>query len=80
MKLTDAETFVPVVCAVCDKLSNDLLLGSDAVSRLNGMWLSDQSQMSVNVSDICDVDMNCISAENRNVNIDVVNNDYCKKT
>jgi len=25
MKLANAETFVPVVCAVCDKLSNGLL-------------------------------------------------------
>ena len=50
MKLADAETFVPVVCAVCDKLSNDLLLGTDVVDRLNQMWLSDQSQMPVNVS------------------------------
>ena len=41
MKLANADTFVPVVCAVCNKLSNDLLLGSDVVNRLNRMWLSD---------------------------------------
>jgi len=67
MKLADAETFVPVVCAVCDKLSNDLLLGSDAVDRLNRMWLSDQSQMPVNVSDVCDVDISADISENRDV-------------
>jgi len=75
MKLTDADTFVPVVCAVCDKPSNDLLLGSDVVSRLNRMWLSDQLEMPVNVSDVCDIDMNCMTAENCSVNIDVMNND-----
>jgi len=80
MKLADAETFVPVVCAVCDKLSNDLLLGSDVVDRLNKMWLSDQSQMPVNVSDVYDVDISADISENRDVNTDVMNNDVSNVT
>ena len=39
------------------------------------MWLSDQLEMPVNVSDVCDIDMNCMTAENCSVNIDVMNND-----
>ena len=39
------------------------------------MWLFDQSQMPVNVGDVCDVSMNCMSTENRNVNIGIMNND-----
>ena len=69
MKLANADTFVPVVCAVCDKLSNDLLLGTDVVDRLNRMWLSDQSQTPMNADNVCDVGMN------GNVNIEVMNND-----
>jgi len=80
MKLADAETFAPVVCAVCDKLSNDLLLGSDVVDRLNRMWLSDQSQMPGNVSDVCDVDISADISENRDVNTDVMNNDVSDVT
>lgn len=68
MKLANADTFVPVVCAVCDRLSNDLLLGTDVVDRLNRIWLSDQSQMPMNDGNVCDVGMN------GNVNIDVMNN------
>ena len=72
MKLANADTFVPVVCAVCDRLSNDLLLGTDVVDRLNRRWLSDQTLM--NADDVCDVGMN------GNVNIDVMNNDITDVT
>jgi len=37
MKLANAKTFVPVVCAVCDKLSNEFLLGADIIDKLNGV-------------------------------------------
>ena len=80
MKLADAETFVPVVCAVCDKLSNDLLLGSDVVDRLNRVWLSDQSQMPADISDVYDVDNSADISENRDVNTDVMNNDVSAVT
>ena len=43
MKLADAITFVPVVCAICDKLSSELLLGTDIVDKLNRSWMTDQS-------------------------------------
>ena len=48
MKLANAKTFVPVVCAVCDKLSNELVLGADIIDKLNRVWLIDQN---VTVSD-----------------------------
>ena len=80
MKLANADTFVPVVCAVCDKLSNDLLLGSDVVDRLNRVWLSDQSQLTMNADDVCDVGMNGMSTENGNVNTEVMNNDVTDMT
>ena len=65
MKLADADTFVPVVCAVCDRLSNDVLLGTDVIDRLNRMMMSEQ--MPVN-DDVCDVGMS------GNVNINIMNN------
>jgi len=74
MKLANGDTFVPVFCAVCDKLSNDLLLGSDVVDRLNRMWLSDQSQTPMNADNVCDVGMN------GSVNIEVMNNDITDVT
>ena len=43
IKLANAKTFVPVVCAVCDKLSNELLLGADIIDKLNRVWLNDQN-------------------------------------
>ena len=55
IKLANANTFVPVVCAVCDKLSNELLLGADIIDKLNRVWLSEQY---VAVSDI---DMTVVS-------------------
>ena len=54
MKLADADTFVPVVCAVCDRLSNDVLLGTDVIDRLNRVWLSEQTPVH---DDVCDVGM-----------------------
>ena len=35
IKVANTNTFVPVVCAVCDKLSNELLLGADIIDKLN---------------------------------------------
>ena len=71
MKLADADTFVPVVCAVCDRLSNDVLLGTDVIDRLNRMWWSEQ--MPVN-DDVCDVGMS------GGVNIDVMNSNVTNAT
>jgi len=38
MRLANADTFVPVVCAVCDRLSNELLLGTDVVKQTKS-WM-----------------------------------------
>lgn len=63
-----------------DKLSNDVLLGSDVVSRLHRIWLFDQLRKPVNVGDVCDVGMNFMSVQNRNVNIEIMNNDISNVT
>ena len=59
---------MPVVCAVCDKLSNELLLGADVIDKLNRVWLIDQN---VTVSDI---DMTVISDENSCITTKIMNN------
>jgi len=70
MKLANAKTFVPVVCAVCDKLSNELLLGADIIDKLNRSWLTDHSHVPVS-----DVDMAVLSDENSCVTTKIMNND-----
>ena len=35
MKMCGGDMFVPVTCAVCDKLNSALILGSDVVDRLH---------------------------------------------
>jgi len=69
IKVANTNTFVPVVCAVCDKLSNELLLGADIIDKLNRVWLIDQN---VTVSDI---DMTVVSVENTCVTTKIMNND-----
>jgi len=72
MKLANAKTFVPVVCAACDKLSNELLLGADIIDKLNRVWLVDQN---VTVSDI---DITVVSDENTCGTTKIMNNDVNK--
>ena len=70
MKLANAKMFVPVVCAVCDTLSNELLLGSDIIDKLNCSWLTGHSHVPVS-----DVDMAVLSDENSCITTKIMNND-----
>jgi len=56
MKLANANQYLPVVCAVCDNLNSDLLLGSDVVDTLNRSWLDEQSPVIslCKNDDVCD--------------------------
>ena len=49
MKLTQAETYVSVTCAVCNTLSSELILRSDVVDRLQNQCLDDQKKVAVSV-------------------------------
>jgi len=59
---------LPVVCAVCDKLSNELLLGAD-IDKLNRVWLTDQ------YASMSDIDMTVVSDENSCVTTKTMNTD-----
>jgi len=52
MKLADAKTFISVVSAVCNNLSNELLLGADITDKLNHTCCIDQLQVSLNDCDV----------------------------
>ena len=60
---------VPVVCAVCGKLSNELLLGADIIDKLNRVWLIDQNVM------VSDIDVTVVSDEKTCVTTKIMNND-----
>jgi len=34
LKFVDGQQYVPIACAVCDQLSNSLILGADIVDKL----------------------------------------------
>ena len=59
---------MPVVCAVCDKLSNELLLGAD-IDKLNRVWLTDQ------YASVSDIDMTVVWDENSCVTTKTMNTD-----
>jgi len=44
MKLVESSCHIPVTCAVCENLVNELILGADVVDRLNAQTTSEQSQ------------------------------------
>ena len=70
IKLANANTFVPVVCVVCDKLSNELLLGADIIDKLNRGWLSEQN------ATVSEIDMTVVSDDqNTCVSTKIMNND-----
>ena len=55
-----ADVFVPVTCAVCDKLNSPLILGSDVVDRLHTMMLKVHYSSSEPVSDTSTVDCHAV--------------------
>jgi len=84
MKLADAITFVPVVCAICDTLSSELLLGTDIVDKLNSSWMTDQScsqsDSDVPVSEVCDVNRDVALTGNSCVTNDIMSSDVNEVT
>ena len=42
-RVVNFSTSAPIACAVCDQLSNSLILGADIVDKLQWQWLLDQS-------------------------------------
>ena len=48
MKLVESSCYIPVTCAVCENLVNELILGADVVDRLNAQTTIEQ----VNVSTV----------------------------
>ena len=63
IKMSGANTFVPVTCAVCDKLNSPLILGSDVVDRLHTLMLKEHYPLSEAVSDKPCVDCHAADAD-----------------
>ena len=74
VKLTQAKTYIPVTCAVCSTVTNELLLGSDVVTRLQAQCWDDQSASYVDgdnkVTVVLGDDVSCNTDNNDHV-IDV---------
>ena len=70
LKFVDGQHYVPIGCAVCDQLSNSLILGADIVDKLQLQWLLDQSGVCDDVVS-CDRDEVALNAD------EVKGNDVC---
>ena len=57
VKLSDANVFLPVTCAVCDNLNSPMVLSTDVIDRLCTQLSSDQMN---EMNDVCndDTDLN----------------------
>ena len=51
IRMSGGDMFVPVTCAVCDKLNSALILGSDVVDRLHTLMLNEHYLSDEAVSD-----------------------------
>jgi len=63
IKMTGGDVFVPVTCAVCDKLNSPLILGSDVVDRLHTLMLKERYSSNERVSDRPCVDCHAADAD-----------------
>jgi len=62
VKLSDANEFLPVTCAVCNNLNAPMLLGTDVVDRLCAQSLSEE---------INDMSNDCRPTDDLNENVNV---------